>query len=424
MLKVVDAVMGSGKSSAAIQYINTHPRKKYLVITPFLQETERFRAACPKANFKVPLNTEQEYDYKKVEHFKSLVKKGCSVAFTHKLFSMIDSETCKTITDKGYVIFIDEAVSAIDNLIINTVDMQMFESAGFVVKRESGNVSQEFIEYNRSLKEYNGEMYREINNIVSSNRVLMGHRTTGRNTEVYYSTMHPDMFRLSDEIYIMTYMFEGSILCAYLKLNGIEFQYTGVKKTSTGEYLFSDDATQPEYLKNIRSLITVIDHNINSIGDASNALSVSWYDRALEHKDNHDIERLKNHIYNFFRNICKGSKEEERLWTTFSNLEKRLAGNGYKKRFLAFNARSVNEYAGCRYVAYCVNVYMHPDILKFFVANGQTISKDAYALSIMLQFIWRSAIRNGEPITVYVPSSRMRNLLLGWMSRVEQGLPR
>ena len=33
----------------------------------------------------------------------------------------------------------------------------------------------------------------------------------------------------------------------------------------------------------------------------------------------------------------------------------------------------------------------------------------------MLQFIWRSAIRNGEEIWVYIPSIRMRNLLKQWI---------
>ena len=33
----------------------------------------------------------------------------------------------------------------------------------------------------------------------------------------------------------------------------------------------------------------------------------------------------------------------------------------------------------------------------------------------MLQFIWRSAIRNGEEIWVYIPSIRMRSLLKKWI---------
>lgn len=34
----------------------------------------------------------------------------------------------------------------------------------------------------------------------------------------------------------------------------------------------------------------------------------------------------------------------------------------------------------------------------------------------MVQFIWRSRIRNNEPIHVYIPSARMRNLFIRWLN--------
>ena len=34
----------------------------------------------------------------------------------------------------------------------------------------------------------------------------------------------------------------------------------------------------------------------------------------------------------------------------------------------------------------------------------------------MVQWIYRSQIRNGKPITVYVPSRRMRELLIDWLN--------
>ncbi|MCT9509257.1 hypothetical protein KTJ05_18660, partial [Acinetobacter baumannii] len=36
--------------------------------------------------------------------------------------------------------------------------------------------------------------------------------------------------------------------------------------------------------------------------------------------------------------------------------------------------------------------------------------------SEMVQWIWRSAIREGNPINIYVPSSRMRSLLQRWLN--------
>ena len=33
----------------------------------------------------------------------------------------------------------------------------------------------------------------------------------------------------------------------------------------------------------------------------------------------------------------------------------------------------------------------------------------------MVQWIWRSAIRDGDEIYIYIPSKRMRTLLINWM---------
>ena len=59
---------------------------------------------------------------------------------------------------------------------------------------------------------------------------------------------------------------------------------------------------------------------------------------------------------------------------------------------------------------------MNPYVKEFFVDNGIAVDEDVYSLSVMLQWIWRSAIRDGNHINIYLPSSRMRGLLLKWLN--------
>lgn len=54
---------------------------------------------------------------------------------------------------------------------------------------------------------------------------------------------------------------------------------------------------------------------------------------------------------------------------------------------------------------------------NFFSANNIDVDENGFALSEMLQFIWRSAIRDGKEIWVYIPSIRMRNLLKQWIKQ-------
>lgn len=51
MIKVCDTIMGGGKTSAVISHINAHPEKRFLYITPYLDEAARINKSCPSAHF-------------------------------------------------------------------------------------------------------------------------------------------------------------------------------------------------------------------------------------------------------------------------------------------------------------------------------------------------------------------------------------
>jgi hypothetical protein len=63
-----------------------------------------------------------------------------------------------------------------------------------------------------------------------------------------------------------------------------------------------------------------------------------------------------------------------------------------------------------------LNKYINAVVKTFFDSKGIQTDEDTYAVSEMLQFIWRSAIREGNEIWVYIPSSRMRELLIKWIA--------
>ena len=93
----------------------------------------------------------------------------------------------------------------------------------------------------------------------------------------------------------------------------------------------------------------------------------------------------------------------------------------FRKNFLQTSARATNEYKDRTDVAYMVNRFADPNIMKFFHAQNITIDADAFALSEMLQWIWRSAIRDDRPINLYIPSKRMRELLINWIDTTNGG---
>ena len=60
-------------------------------------------------------------------------------------------------------------------------------------------------------------------------------------------------------------------------------------------------------------------------------------------------------------------------------------------------------------------MYTHVGVNQFFAQHEIIMDADKYALSEMLQWIWRSKIRNGGEIWIYIPSKRMRKLLQEWL---------
>ena len=58
---------------------------------------------------------------------------------------------------------------------------------------------------------------------------------------------------------------------------------------------------------------------------------------------------------------------------------------------------------------------------QFYQSHGIEVDQDLYALSIMCQWLWRSAIRDGKEVQVYIPSKRMRTILENWIDSFDEG---
>ena len=57
---------------------------------------------------------------------------------------------------------------------------------------------------------------------------------------------------------------------------------------------------------------------------------------------------------------------------------------------------------------------VNPVVLRWLGDSSRAFN-DAYALTELIQWVWRSRVRRGEPITLYLPSPRMRRLFEEWL---------
>lgn len=394
--------MGSGKTSAAIRYMNEHPDKRFIYITPYKAEADRIQEACSELKFRRP-------SHQVILYSTELIERGCNVATTHQAFRLYTPEIKDLIKDKGYTLIIDESIDLMEELDFSIGDLETCVRAGYV--------SIDGDEVKLIDDSYRGDdtNYKKFFSIIKCRNLLRFNEGT---SVLYYWLLPVDLLNAFNEVIVMTYMFEGQELCGLLKMNNVEYRYIGLDKDERGIKFSEEMRYIPEYTKSLRDKIHVLDNErMNSIGDDEYALSLSWFMKA----DNKDkIVALKNNLNNYFRNITD-SEAGDRMWGCYISVKSKLQGKGYTKGFVHFNARAENKYGCKNTLAYVLNVYMNVPRKHYLSCNGAIIDDDTYALSTMVQWIWRSAIRNGEEISIYIPSRRMRTLLVGWMNRLAEG---
>lgn len=418
MIRVVDARMGIGKTSAAIRYMNDHPTKKYLFITPFIDETDRVRDACPNLHFWSPSNQLSDYEFRKTRHLRALVDDGRNVAMTHALFKMCDNETVRLITQKDYVVIIDEVIDVFTPLAISPSDIKIITDSGWLKGNGTGEQSDyEYFEADAD-KRYRGGAFNDLF-VLARNHRLINICENGTKNRFYFWALHKDLLSMSKECYILTYLFDGMPMKALLDMNGIEYEYIGVIRDERGEYRFSETRVK-DYAPELRKLIHICDNDkLNAIGDRSTALSSSWTKSAVANPSDGRISQLRKNLNTFYRNYAPSSiRVDGRLWCTFKDAMGKVRDKGFYHNNLAWTARATNNYQNCSALAYCVNIYLNPNIQSYFSMNGVEIDPDKYALANMVQWLWRGCIRQGKEMWVYIPSKRMRGLLTAWLDEL------
>lgn len=391
--------MGRGKTGAAINYINqTDDDEKILFITPYLSEVNRIKKSCPSKRFREPCYLKG----RKLEGIKELINRGDNIVSTHALFQKFDLEVIDLCRAKNYTLIMDEVTDVISKYEISDDDFKILKRDFVSIDEDTG-----LLQWRDKKKNYCGEKFAEEQRLCELNSLAY----YGGSIMMWLFPI--EVFNSFRNIYILTYMFNAQVQKYYYDYYNLHYRYVYVSGDNIENYRFNDiqeDRDNISYSYN--DLIHILDdEKLNRIGDREYDLSKSWYER---NKNNTSMKQLKNNILNFFVNKRR-TKTAFNLWTTFKEFKTLLKGKGYGNGYIPLNMRASNEYSHKTSVVYPVNRYVNPGIKNFFLKHSVQVDEDAFALSEMLQFIWRSAIRNGEEIYVYIPSIRMRNLLKQWI---------
>ncbi len=405
--RIVDARMGRGKTTAAIRYMQEHEETPFVYVTPYRSETEKVCIAC---GFDEP----DSRSHSQQEEFRKLVGEGKSICITHSLFSRLSQDTLSMLRIGGYSLIIDESFDAIETIPARKSDIELLMKY-IMTPDDSG-----LLTWDPTYSEYRGR--------------FQGYKEYCEKRELYlyngylYRVLNPSLFERFREVYILTYEFMGSLLEAVLQLRGYDtrYQIIGIEYDEEGPY-FSDEPDDPPPIDYF-DLIHIIgdgwkdeeygDWNFRCGKDS--IFSTTWFYK--KSRNQIDVALARKRLGQVMRMIPE-ARAKDRLWTSFkSDLPKFMdSSNRYLSSFAPINMRATNDFRGAYVVAYMANRYINPNVVKFLDAYGIQVNSTQYALTEMLQFIWRSRIRDGKEIYLYLPAKRMRTLLKRWMGRLAQG---
>ena len=411
-MSVIDSIMGSGKTTWMIDHINeTHRNEladsfdtgilkptRYLVITPNLTEVDRISAACPSLGFKNP----QPINGRKYWGLEHLVRSGENVCATHALFKLLNRDIYDELKQQGYTLVIDEALDCVDLFKgLTKADRNiLFQNDMVSVEPETYRLC-----WNEDLHhDYKGK-YEDVMGLCRNGNLVFF-----KNSTLLWE-FPVEFLECFKQVYVLTYLFHGSAMASYLSANRVRFDMYGIQD---GKRVKWEEIDEAAIKAKLRPLINIYEGKGNKIGSwegkGNRPMSSSWY----ENQDGAVLAALKASTENYFKKIAK-TPSSVNCWTTFKAYRSKVAGKRYSRGFLPNNLRATNSEIHRRSMAYLCNTFFHPTLSNYFKERKVTTYEDLYALSEMLQWIWRSGIRRYDNITLFIPSDRMRNLLKTWL---------
>lgn len=426
-ITIIDAICGKGKTQFSYQNIKDNITQKFIYVTLYMSETQRLLKFCEREG--IQIQTPKEiYDKNtktknKSNGLKVLLQQGSNIVMTHELFKIINEDVLNLIEKYDYVLYLDEVMDLIHPYRFLTGDLYLLLLNGILSYDTQSKLlwkENYFDYYNKCMKEADSNydsrkttyvgVFNDLKVKCENNSLYLFMLENKDNKTVNLELVYifpPKIFTSFKHIYVLTYMFEAQLQSVYFKLILNEYELKTVNyNISLDRYELKDydvEEAKQEF-NSYKNLMNIYQGKYNDIGKKTN------YSYTYLHKC--DLKSINKIMRNIKERIWKVGTEEI-LWTTIKgnkdeSIRKELSKQGFKSNFIPMNMRATNDYKYKTHLMYIYNRYMKPDLKMIFKTE---LNEDAYALSDLIQWVFRSAIRDNKPIYLFLPSERMRGLI-------------
>ena len=234
---IISAIMGTGKTEAAINYVKgIPPDKKIIVTTPYKDEIDRYEE---QTGFKLkqPVNPNDEVG-SKMPFFKKLLKQGSNIVTSHELLKRCGDEEIELIESQGYELILDESPTCYSKYTPEDIDEPYYKklpsSTVKLLRAQRKMTSKQIEDFVSECTTEDPETHllywRKDDNgrdvppgrYVQEQKLVKQHRLV-HNAQGKLLIIFPvDVLKAFTHIKVMTYMFNNSELRCYLNQFGFE----------------------------------------------------------------------------------------------------------------------------------------------------------------------------------------------------------
>lgn len=395
-ITILDEPCGTGKTSRMIASLD--PVKNYLIVVPYLSEVDRVIRQADGIDLYQP-DESSVPERTKHAHLRQLLEQGKSVVTTHALYENAVPVVREGLLE-GYHIIIDEVLDAAEVIASKSTQsvQDFYIQTNYLCLEDNGRVrtSWNWLQHGDQAKD---TLDARIFNAADHGRLFL---ESGSN---FITGIPEELLSAGQSLTIMTFMFAGSLLRAYLDKLGIPYD---VKRDLKAELRFKEDARRLIDFRTIPAL---------------EKLCLSYTGQGKGLKQRNYQSSFENALKNFRDRELNGLAHKDILLTTRQDLWFRkgdrtanIAGPCAKKsrlfsaNWIANTTRGTNEYSNCSTLLYLYDQHVNPTLARWLGVAGTNFN-DQYALTELIQWVWRSRIRNEKQITLYLPSQRMKRLI-------------
>ena len=406
IVEVLDGLMGSGKTTKILEWIDNNPNEKFLFVSPLLSEVEeggRVTSSVNSVTFECPSVSEHET---KSDHLLKLLENGVNIACTHSLYLAVKDEHLNLIEKMGYILIIDEEVNVVDVIDGYSRDdyRWLYENKKIEVSDTDGMISW-------VCKTDVGEdnKYFKFKNLCDYQALYV----TKRDSCMMVTHLPIKLMTSAKRVVVLTYMFEGNMLHKFLQLKGVE--------TVRFDEVVLNEVNGDE----IRNLVNLLplDKKVSQL-----SLSSTWYEDANEEQ----LKTVSRYISNIARKYCGDFTDlmytlpKKRHLSNRGNVNivkpikfyrKKIEGE-WSYNWIPVQMRATNDYKHKSVAIHCQNRFPLVAVSSYLSDYNCAIDVKVFALSEMVQWIWRSRIREGKPITLAIANKRMYNLFKSWLEEI------